>query len=103
LQCHPFDTAKTLLQNGQTFRDMKPLSYYRGVTYPTVAALAFNVTTFPLYGYYYKKTKNAYYSGMISGIAIAPVDYVYSPDSGKYLCNAGVSGSFVQRIWGLRY
>ena len=75
---HPFDTVKTLLQNGQTFRDLKPLSYYRGVTYPTVASLVFNVTTFPLYGYYYEKTKNAYYSGMISGIAIAPIDYAFS-------------------------
>lgn len=75
---HPFDTVKTLLQNGQGLKNLRPLSYYRGVAYPTTASLFFNATTFPLYGYYYEKTNNAYLSGMISGIAIAPLDYAFS-------------------------
>tara|TARA_B110001450_G_scaffold214095_1_gene206759 strand:- start:3219 stop:3866 length:648 start_codon:yes stop_codon:yes gene_type:complete len=79
---HPFDTAKTLLQNGQSFRNLRPLEYYRGVAYPTVASLAFNVITFPMFGKLQAKTNNnAYLSGAIAGIAIAPIDYAF--DVGK--------------------
>ena len=79
---HPFDTVKTLLQNGQSFRDLKPLQYYRGVAYPTAASLAFNVTTFPIFSYMQPKTnQNAYISGAVAGVAIAPIDYAF--DVGK--------------------
>ena len=79
---HPFDTAKTLLQNGQSFRKLRPIEYYRGVAYPTAASLAFNVVTFPMFDYLQAKTNNnAYISGAIAGIAIAPIDYAF--DIGK--------------------
>ena len=79
---HPFDTAKTLLQNGQSFRKLRPIEYYRGVAYPTAASLAFNVVTFPMFDYLQAKTNNnAYFSGAIAGIAIAPIDYAF--DIGK--------------------
>ena len=79
---HPFDTAKTLLQNGQSFRKLRPFEYYRGVAYPTAASLAFNVVTFPMFDYLQVKTNNnAYISGAIAGIAIAPIDYAF--DIGK--------------------
>ena len=87
---HPFDTAKTLLQNGQTFRNLKPLSYYRGVAYPTAASLAFNVTTFPVFSWMQSKTKNAYLSGAVAGIAVAPIDYAF--DIGKIRRQTLVSG-----------
>ena len=48
---HPFDTVKTLLQNGQSFRKLRPVQYYRGVAYPTAASLVFNLTTFPVFGF----------------------------------------------------
>ena len=79
---HPFDTVKTLIQNGQSFRNLRPLEYYRGVAYPTAASLAFNVTTFPVFSYMQAKTNNnAYISGAIAGVAIAPIDYAF--DVGK--------------------
>lgn len=78
---HPFDTAKTLLQNKQTFRNLKPLQYYRGVAYPTCASLVFNVTTFPVYAKMQPYTKNAYISGAIAGATVAPIDYAF--DVGK--------------------
>ena len=79
---HPFDTVKTLLQNGQTFRNLRPLQYYRGVTYPTCASLVFNLTTFPVFARMQPKTKhNAYVSGAVAGAVIAPIDYAF--DVGK--------------------
>ena len=79
---HPFDTVKTLLQNGQSFRNLRPIEYYRGVAYPTAASLAFNVTTFSMFDHLQAKTNNnAYLSGAIAGIAIAPIDYAF--DIGK--------------------
>jgi len=79
---HPFDTVKTLLQNGQSFRKLKPMEFYRGVAYPTAASLAFNVTTFSMFDHLQAKTNNnAYLSGAIAGIAIAPIDYAF--DIGK--------------------
>ena len=79
---HPFDTAKTLLQNGQSFRNLRPLEYYRGVAYPTAASLAFNATTFPIFAQMQLKTNNnAYLSGAIAGAVIAPIDYAF--DVGK--------------------
>lgn len=77
---HPFDTAKTLLQNKQSFRTLKPLQYYRGVAYPTAASLAFNVTTFPVFERMHN-THNAYQAGAVAGVAIAPIDYAF--DVGK--------------------
>lgn len=79
---HPFDTVKTLLQNGQSFRKLKPTEFYRGVSYPTAASLAFNVATFPIFAQMQPKTNNnAYLSGAIAGGAIAPIDYAF--DVGK--------------------
>ena len=78
---HPFDTVKTLLQNGQSIRNLRPLEFYRGVAYPTAASLAFNVTTFPMFARMQPKTNNAYLSGAIAGAIIAPIDYAF--DVGK--------------------
>lgn len=78
---HPFDTVKTLLQNRQSFRNLTPLGYYRGVAYPACASLVFNVTTFPIFAKLQPITKNAYVSGAVAGVAIAPIDYAF--DVGK--------------------
>lgn len=77
---HPLDTVKTLLQNGQSFRGLRPLAYYRGVAFPTVASLVFNGTAFPIFGKMHSKT-NAYVAGAVAGLAIAPIDYAF--DVGK--------------------
>jgi len=78
---HPLDTVKTLLQNGQSFRGLRLLSYYRGVAYPTAASLVFNGTTFPIFNRLQLKNKNAYMSGAMAGVLIAPIDYAF--DIGK--------------------
>lgn len=78
---HPLDTIKTLLQNGQSFRGLRPLSYYRGVAYPTAASLAFNVVTFPIFERMRRKKYSHYFSGAVAGAAIAPIDYAF--DVGK--------------------
>lgn len=78
---HPLDTIKTLMQNGQSFRYLSPLAYYRGVAFPLVASLVFNGTTFPIFTQLQLKTKNAYISGAMAGVAIAPIDYAF--DVGK--------------------
>lgn len=78
---HPLDTVKTLLQNGQSFRGLRLFSYYRGVAYPTTASLVFNGTVFPIYNRLQLKNKNAYVSGAMAGVLIAPIDYAF--DIGK--------------------
>ena len=77
---HPLDTVKTLLQNGQSFRGLRPLAYYRGVMYPTMASLVFNATTFPIFTKM-RVNNNAYLSGAIAGVLIAPIDFAF--DVGK--------------------
>jgi len=77
---HPLDTMKTLLQNGQSFRGLRPLAYYRGVAYPTMASLVFNATTFPIFTKM-RVNNNAYLSGAIAGVLIAPIDFAF--DVGK--------------------
>lgn len=77
---HPLDTVKTLLQNGQSFRGLRPLAYYRGVMYPTMASLVFNATTFPIFTKM-RENNNAYLSGAVAGVLIAPIDFAF--DVGK--------------------
>jgi hypothetical protein len=75
---HPFDTAKTLLQNGQRLRGLAPLQYYRGVTYPTCASLAFNAIVFPVFDDVYGRTQNPFAAGAVAGLAVGPVDFAFT-------------------------
>lgn len=78
---HPFDTAKTLLQNGQRLRGLAPHEFYRGVTYPTCASLAFNAIVFPVFDEMFRKTQNSFAAGAVAGLAVGPVDFAF--DVGK--------------------
>lgn len=77
---HPLDTIKTLLQNGERVKGLRPIDYYRGVIYPTVASLVFNATAFPIFTSL-QVNNNAYFSGAVAGVMIAPIDYAF--DVGK--------------------
>ena len=78
---HPFDTVKTLLQNGQTFRNLRPTQFYRGVAYPTVSSIAYNMVVFPVFDQTSKQNISPYLAGAAAGMAVAPVDFAF--DIGK--------------------
>lgn len=72
---HPFDTAKTLIQNGQSFKELSPRHFYRGWVWPIAASVAFNAVAFPVYHKSLQQISNPYASGLISGLAVAPIEY----------------------------
>ena len=72
---HPFDTVKTLLQNGQSVRNLKLKHFYRGWTWPIMASVGFNAVAFPIYHMSKKNIENNYVSGFISGLVVAPIEY----------------------------
>jgi len=75
---HPLDTVKTMLQNGQKYRHFGFRDYYRGVVYPLVASVSFNMVAFPVYDYTIDKTKNAYLAGLYAGLAVSGIEYGFS-------------------------
>ena len=72
---HPFDTVKTLLQNGQSVRNLKLKYFYRGWTWPIMASAGFNAVAFPTYHITKDKIKNNYVAGFVSGFVVAPIEY----------------------------
>ena len=78
---HPFDTLKVLYQNKSKINKLNIKTFYRGWKYPLVSGCIFNSTVFPVYERTYKKTKNSFMSGAISGIIVSPFGYVF--DIGK--------------------
>ncbi len=75
---HPFDTAKTLLQNGQNIKTLTPLQLYRGAIYPTIASIAYNGIAFQVFDCAYDKHQNPFIAGALSGIAVGPVDFAFN-------------------------
>ena len=75
---HPLDTVKILLQNGQPFRTLRPLQLYRGVSYPTMASLVFNATTFPVFSHLRRRNYNPYAAGAVAGVSIAPINFMFN-------------------------
>ncbi len=78
---HPLDTIKVLYQNKSTLNDLKIRTFYRGWNYPMVSGCFFNSIVFPIYEVSYKKTKNSFISGAMSGTVVSP--FVYLFDIGK--------------------
>ena len=72
---HPLDTIKTRIQNNQSFRHLRPSSYYRGALYPTAASLVFNAVTFPVYEHVYARTQRPYVAGGFAGLVISPIHF----------------------------
>ena len=72
---HPFDTVKTLLQNGQSYRRLGVRGYYRGWAYPTTASVFFNATVFPAFGELVHD--GAYVAGFKAGCLAAPIEYAF--------------------------
>ena len=55
--------------------------YYRGATYPFMSSIIFNATVFPVYERTLAYTHSSILSGMLSGIVVSPVLYIF--DVGK--------------------
>ena len=69
---HPFNTAKVLLQNKKKWIGLPLKHYYRGVKYPFVSSIFFNMTAFPIKERTYKYTHNYFLSGVIASIFVTP-------------------------------
>ena len=72
---YPFVTAKVLLQNGKSWRQPF-LHYYRGVKYPLMSSVGFNMLVFPVHARLYKDWGHVG-AGAIAGLVVsAPVYFV---------------------------
>ena len=71
---HPLDTIKTLLQNGQQYKNLGIKQLYRGCGYPAFASVAYNATAFPVYRSCLEEY-GPYKAGFIAGVAVLPIDY----------------------------
>jgi hypothetical protein len=78
---HPFDTAKVLLQNKTPLKGLSFFNFYRGWKFPLVSGTFFNFTVFPIYERTYNYTNSSILSGVISGVAVTPIVYIF--DIGK--------------------
>jgi solute carrier family 25 carnitine/acylcarnitine transporter 20/29 len=74
---HPLDTIKVRIQNNASIKGLKPIHYYRGVTYPLISSSIINSIIFGLYHNTYPDTNNKWLSGMITGLAGSPVVYLF--------------------------
>ena len=72
---YPFVTAKVLLQNGKSWRQPF-LHYYRGVKYPLMSSVGFNMLVFPVHARLYKEWGHVG-AGALAGLLVsAPVYFV---------------------------
>jgi hypothetical protein len=78
---HPFDTAKTLIQNKSPLIGLSISKYYKGWKFPLISSTIFNCTAFPIYQITINYTNNSFASGFLSGIAVSPLVYLF--DVGK--------------------
>jgi solute carrier family 25 carnitine/acylcarnitine transporter 20/29 len=74
---HPLDTIKVRIQNGVSMNGLKFRNYYRGVSYPLLSSSIINSIIFGVYHSSYPETNNKIISGMLSGLAGAPVVYLF--------------------------
>ena len=81
---HPFDTAKTLIQNHHSLRNLKFKQYYRGFLPPFLSSITLNIILFPSYEAINNINNHCYWlSGAISGAIITP--FVYSLENIKIM------------------
>lgn len=74
---HPLDTIKVRYQNGVSLKGLKPMHYYRGITYPLISSSIINSIIFGVYHNTIDKTNNKIVSGALSGAAAAPLVYLF--------------------------
>ena len=94
---HPLDTVKTLIQNKQSFRDLKFRQYFRGFPYPMVRSVVTNAIIFPSYLYFKEQTDSSFLAGLGAGIISSPVMFPF--DIGKIKRQTGQQikiGDFVK-------
>ena len=78
---HPFDTAKTLIQNKKSFLNLSFKEYYRGYRFPLISATLVNGILFPVYERTLPYTNSGFLSGLLGGSLISPIIYLF--DTGK--------------------
>jgi solute carrier family 25 (mitochondrial carnitine/acylcarnitine transporter), member 20/29 len=86
---HPLDTIKVRIQNKQNWKNMKLRNYYRGSLYPLSGSLIYNTLVFPTYDRTFKYTNSSTISGLLSGIVVSPLVYLF--DIGKIRRQSGSS------------
>jgi hypothetical protein len=70
---HPFDTLKTLIQNGQSWREIGIRGYYRGVIPPLIGSTLFTGILFPTYHALDDiLCQQHWLSGAIAGLILTP-------------------------------
>ena len=72
---YPFLTAKVLRQNGYKWWGHPLRRYYRGVKYPLVSSLGFNMVVFPAKERLYPYTGSYFVSGALAGVLVTPQMY----------------------------
>tara|TARA_X000001036_G_scaffold432750_1_gene469171 strand:- start:2391 stop:3038 length:648 start_codon:yes stop_codon:yes gene_type:complete len=81
---HPFDTAKTLIQNHHSLHNITFKQYYRGFIPPLLSSITLNTILFPCYETVNDINNNCYWlSGAISGVVVTP--FIYSLENIKIM------------------
>ena len=73
----PFDTTKVWMQNNQQVLGRPLRQYYRGFRPEFINAIITNSITFPIHSYSLTYTNNSFVSGILSGICVSPIVYVF--------------------------
>ena len=97
---HPFDTAKVLIQNKKTWWGLPINNYYRGWKFPLCCSCMFNCTVFPMYEKTIQYTNNYWLSGLLSGVAVAPMVFVLDTFKIKRQTNQPISLSILKPMHG---
>ena len=78
---HPFDTAKVLIQNNKSLKQLSFKHYYKGWKFPMTTSILFNCTVFPVYERTIEYTNNRIISGALAGTAATP--FIFCSEIGK--------------------
>jgi hypothetical protein len=97
---HPLDTIKVLVQNGHPWKMKTTSMYYRGASFPFVSSILFNATVFPVYERTISITNSSYISGILSGMVVSPIMYVFDVGKIKLQTNQPLSASDFYRTKG---
>lgn len=74
---HPFDTAKVLLQNKQSWRGLMLKDYYRGGFSALPNAITKNSIVMPVYCLARKNIDSDIIAGSIAGLSASPTQYIF--------------------------
>ena len=70
---HPLDTLKVNIQTKTDITGLKPLQYFRGISFPLYWSVAISSISFGIHKHVYKSTENHLISGSLSGIVVSPL------------------------------